>query len=56
MTWRKPSSTISFFATKLSTITKKQKPPVIMLDADDGPDPAIRVADNAATEKGSRMY
>ena len=49
------SRTVSFFATKPSTIAKKKKPSVIMLYADDGPDPAISAADYAATEKGSRM-
>ena len=46
----KPCSITSFFAAKPSSIAKKRKPPVIMIDADEGPDPAVSVADNAASK------
>ena len=51
----KPCSITSFFAAKPSTIAKKRKPPVIMIDADEGLDPAVSVADNAASENCIRI-
>ena len=54
MTSLTPTRITSFFAAKPSTIAEKRKPPVIMIHADEGPDPAFSVAGNAATEKGSR--
>ena len=51
----KPSSITSFFAAKPSTSAKKRKPQVIEIDADKGPDQAVIVSDNAATEKDSRL-
>ena len=51
----KSSSNATLFAAKPSTIAKKRKPPVIVIDADEGPNPAVNVADNAATEKSSRI-
>ena len=51
----KSTSTTTLFAAKPSTIAKKRKPPVIVIDADEGPSPAVSAADNAATEKGSRI-
>ena len=51
----KPNSISSFFAAKLSTIAKKQKPQVIVIDVDEGPDEAVIVADNAGTEKENRL-
>ena len=47
----KPSSITSLFATKPLTIAKKQKPPVIVIDANEGPDEAVVVAENAGTNK-----
>ena len=47
MTSLKPSSITSSFAAKPSTIAKKRKPKVTVIDADEGPDQAV--ADNAAT-------
>ena len=51
----KPRSITSIFDAKPSTIAKKRKPPVIVIDADEGPDQAVSVADKAASEKGSRI-
>ena len=51
----KPSSISSFFAVKPSTIAKKQKPQVIVIDVDEGPGEAIIVADNAGTKKDNRL-
>ena len=45
--WLKPSSIASFFAAKPSTIAKKQKPQVNVIDADEGPDQAVIVADKS---------
>ena len=53
MTLLKPSSIASFSAAKLLTIAKKWNPPVIVIDAEVGPDVAVIVADNQSTEKGS---
>ena len=54
MTSLKPSSITSSFAAKPSTIAKKRKPQVIVMDADEGPDQAVIVSDNTATQKDSR--
>ena len=43
MTSLKPSRITSFFATKPSTIAMERKPPVIVIDADEGPDPAVGI-------------
>ena len=51
MTSLKPSSISTFFAVKPSTIVKKRKPQVIVIDVDEGPDEAVIVADNAVTKK-----
>ena len=50
MTSLTPSSITSSFAAKPSTIAKKRKPNVIVIDADEGPDQAVIVADNAAKD------
>ena len=55
MTSLKPSSIISFFAAKPSTISKKRKPQVIVIDVDEGPDEAVILADNAGTKKDNRL-
>ena len=55
MTSLKASSITSFFAAKPSTIAKKRKLRVIEIDADEGPNQAVIVAHNAATEKDSRL-
>ena len=55
MTSLKPFNISSFCATKPSTIAKERKPPAIVIDADEGPDPAVSIEDNAATEKDSRL-
>ena len=49
------SSITSSFADKPSTIAKKRKPQVIVIDADDGPGQAVIVADDVATEKNSLL-
>ena len=53
MTLFKPSSITLFFAAKPSIIAKKRKPQVSEIKADEGPDEAGIVADNAATKKDS---
>ena len=55
MTLLKPSCLTSFSGADPSTIAKKRKPPVVVIAADEGPGPAVSVADNAATEKGNRI-
>ena len=56
MTSLKPSSIISFFAAKPSTISKKRKQQVIEIDADhEGPAEAVIVVDNARTKKDNRL-
>ena len=55
MTPLKPSSITSFFAAKPSTIAKKRKPRVILIDADEGPDEAVIVASNAGTQKDNHL-
>ena len=55
MTSLQPYSITSSFAAKPLTIAKTRKPPVIVIDADEGPDQAVVVADNVATEKDSRL-
>ena len=55
MTWLKPSSISSFFVAKPMTIAEKQKPQVIVIDVDEGPDEDVIVADNAGTKKGNRL-
>ena len=55
MTSLKTSSSTSSYAAKPSTIAKKRKPKVTVIDADEGPDQAVIVADNAATEKNNRL-
>ena len=55
MTPLKPSSISSFFAAKPSSIAKKQKPQVIVIDVDEGPDEAVIVVVNAGTKKDSSL-
>ena len=43
------------FASKPPTLVKTFKPPVIVIDSDEGPDRAVSVAENSATNKGSRL-
>ena len=45
----KPYTFTSFFAAKPSMIAKTRKPQVIVIDADEGPDEAVIVDDNADT-------
>ena len=51
MTSLKPSSITSFFAAKPSTITKKRKPEMIEIDADEIPERIMIVT----TEKDGRL-
>ena len=39
-----------------STIAKKRKPQVIEIDADEGPDEAVVVADNAGSKKDNVLW
>ena len=50
-----PCSITSFFATKPLTLAKERKPPMILIDADEGPDPAVSIVNNAAIKNGNRL-
>ena len=50
-----PCSITSLFATKPLTIANEHKPPIILIDDDEGPYPAVSVVNNAAIRNGSRL-
>ena len=55
MTSLKPSSITSFFAAEPSTIAKKRKAQVIVIDADESPDEAVIVEDKAGMKQDNRL-